>query len=311
MVKPATLYSATSGLNTVLDPERLTMGTRDNPGMIELSQAVNVSIDDRGLISLRNGSEMKQAGAFHSLFCDKGDCFVVQDRAGDSAIFRVGEDFGLTGVRSGLSKGRPMSFTDTGEATFYANGVENGFIAGGVSSVWPIGTYSGPDTNYSFTSAPVGNHIAFKRGGLMLIAVGAILWINHLPYNFGLYNLRSGFVSFPSAIRMICPMESGVFISDQTRTYFLRGTSWFDFVQVAAADYPALEWSLATDVVKLKDIGMDMPGEGRIWASTEGICLGMEDGTVTNLTRRKIEYPKGHVQGACLIKDTKVIHTVF
>ena len=50
-------------------------------------------------------------------------------------------------------------------------------------------------------------------------------------------------------------------------------------------------------------------GFGRIWASTKGVCLGTDDGVFINLTDEKIQYPTGYTAGACLVKDTTVIHT--
>jgi hypothetical protein len=308
--KDTLLFSGSRGLNTVLDPERLSQGTKDDPGMIELAVAVNVSIDDRGLVTLRNGDTLAGSGEFHSLFCDGGDCFVVQERTEDAAIMQVAGDLSLSGVRSGLTKNRRMSFTQVNGDTYYSNGIQNGFIRSGISSAWPINTYEGPETNLNFLPAPVGNHIAFKKGGLMLIAEGPTLWINHEPFAFGLYNLRSGSVSFGSDIRVVCPVAGGVFVSDSQRTWFLRGTSWFDFVQVQVADYPALEWSLAHDPVYLLDMGFETPGFGRIWASDRGVCLGMDDGTFINLTTDKIKYPSGYTFGACLVTDSHIIHTI-
>jgi len=308
--KDTLLFSGSRGLNTVLDPERLSQGTEDDPGMVELAVAVNVSIDDRGLVTLRNGDTLAGSGEFHSLFCDGGDCFVVQERTEDAAIMQVAGDLSLSGVRSGLTKNRRMSFAQVNGDTYYSNGIQNGFIRSGISSAWPINTYEGPETNLNFSPAPVGSHIAFKPGGLMLIAVGPVLWINHFPYIFGLYSLARGFVQFASDIRMICPVAGGVFVSDSTATWFLRGTSWFDFVQVQVATYPALEWSLAHDRVKLQDMGFDAPGFGRIWASTEGVCVGTDDGTLINLTDGQIKYPSGYSSAACLVTDSHILHTV-
>ena len=105
--KPTTLYTSSRGLNTRLDPQRLMHGTKDDPGAVEFAQAVNVDIDDRGLVTIRKGSSLLQAGAFHSLFRARGgDCFVVQDRTSDAAIFKVDPStYTLTGIRSGLAKG--------------------------------------------------------------------------------------------------------------------------------------------------------------------------------------------------------------
>jgi len=311
MVKPIDIYNGTFGLNTITDPVRISAGSDKAPGMIELAVAVDVSIDDTGMVSLRKGDLLAESGTFHSLFCSGGDAFVIQDRTDDAALMKIATDLSISGIRSGLIKGKRMSFTQVNTDTYYSNGLQNGYVHEGLSAAWPVNTYHGPDTNSQFVPTPVGNHIAFKAGGLMLIAEGPTLWICHEPFAFGLFNKRSGFVQFGSDITMICPVAAGVFVSDCEKTWFLRGTSWFDFIQVKVADYPALEWSLAHDAIDLKvAISDKLNGFGRVWATPEGVCLGMDDGNMINLTQEKIAYPSGYTTGACLITDSHILHTV-
>jgi hypothetical protein len=61
----------------------------------------------------------------------------------------------------------------------------------------------------------------------------------------------------------------------------------------------------------LRDAGFDADGFGRMWASTQGVCLGTDDGTWQNLTTGEIKYPSGYTTGACLVTDTHLIHTVY
>ena len=314
-IKPITLYTAAAGLNTRLDPQRLTQGVRDNPGLVELAQAVNISIDDRGLVSLRNGDALAQAGEFHSLFCDGGDCFVVQDRSEDAAIMRVVSlsPVVLEGVRSGLAKGQRMAWCQVNDDTLYSNGLQNGFISSRVSYPWPAGTYTGPDADISFeTSAPVADHIGFMPGGQLLLAEGPAVWINHLPFQFGLFSKRHGYIGFDSDLTMLAVVRDGFFASDSSRTWFFRkGEGWYIYKQEVAENAPALLGSLAHDPILLRDIGIEGEGFGRVWVSTRGVCLGTDDGRLINLTEGEINYPPGYTRGACLVWGKKVIHGVF
>lgn len=314
MAKPITLYSAAAGLNTILDPQRLSSGSRENPGSIELAQAVNVSIDERGLVSLRNGDTSVQSGAFHSLFCDGGDCFVVQDRTSDAAIFKVNSDFTLTGVRSGLTKGLRVAWAQVNADTFYSNGTQNGFIRESASNAWPTGVYSGPEADLQFTStAPVANHMAFRSGGQCLLAVADAVFINHAPFHYGLFNLRKGYIGFESPVVMLADVRDGVFVSDGKAVWFFRKLDgdWYAFKQEMADDSPAIEWSLAHEKISLRDAGFEANGFGRIWCSEKGICLGLDDGSVVNLSDDKVQYPTtGYTYGACLVKDKTVINTI-
>ena len=312
MAKPITLYSATAGLNTRIDPERLLFGIKDNPGLIELAQAVNVSIDDRGLVTLRNGHTRAVAGELHSLFCDGGDCFVIQERTDDAALMRVNTDLTLTGVRSGLTKNRRMAWAQSNTDTFYSNGLHNGFVRDGVSNPWPVGVYQGPEVDMQFTSAPIADHIAFMAGGQVILAKGDKLFLNHEPFQYGLFSLRKGYIGLASPARMVCPVQGGFFVSDDTATWFFRKTeSWYAYRQERADDVPVIEGSLAHDRVRLRDIGFEGNGFGRIWCSTEGICLGTDDGSVVNLTKEAVVYPTAYTYGACLLRGTTVINTIY
>ena len=304
----------TSGLNTVLDPERLQQGDRTNGYEIELAEAVNVSIDNRGLPSLRNGSSPVATGEYHSIFCDGGDCFAILEGESSASIVKIHTDFTTSVVRSGLSKGLRMYFAQTNTDTFYSNGVQNGFIRGGVNYPWPVQTYRGPDADVDFaTSVPVANHIAFLQGGKCVISVGPHLFLNHEPFKYGLFAPALGFIGFESDVSMICPAKSGFFVSDQRQTWFLRKVDggWYRYRQELVDTATAIEWSLAKEKVLLRDIGYDLPGFGRVWRSTEGVCVGTDDGLVFNKTKDKVRLPVGYYRGACLIKGTSVIHTVW
>jgi hypothetical protein len=312
MVKPITLYSAAAGLNTVLDPQRLSQGSKDNPARIELAQAVNVSIDDRGLLTTREGSVMAEAGSFHSLFCSGGDAFVIQERTSDAAIMRVSADLSLTGIRSGLSKNERMAWGQEGGDTFYGNGIQNGYIRDGVSSNWPAGTYTGPDADIQFESvAPIANHMTFIQGGKCVLARGKGAYLNHQPFQYGLFSLARGYIGFASNVRMLCSVQMGFFASDESNTWFFRQleSGWYAYRQELVDAAPAIEWSLAHDKISLRDIGIDANGFCRSWASKNGICLGLDDGSLIHLTKHTINYPQDKETGASLVKGTTIINT--
>lgn len=312
MVRPVTVYSSTAGLNTILDAERLAFGGESPGAGIELAEAVNVSIDDRGLIQLRKGSELLQAGEFHSLFCSNGSaCFVVHERTNDAAIMQVAEDGSLTGVRSGLSKNRRMAWLEVNGDVFYSNGLQNGFIRDGRSNPWKATPYRGPEADWHFEDrVPLSRHIAFRPGGQMLLGEGAAVWINHEPFQFGLWSKAQGYIGFDSDITLLATVRAGFFASDQRRTWFFRKleSGWYHYQQTLVDAAPALLGSLAYDAVSMQDIGMDQPGFARVWATTEGLVLGTDEGMIIKTTKDRLLYPEGKASGACLVKDNIIYH---
>jgi len=314
MVASITIYKGAAGLNTVLDPQRLSQGSINAPNIIELAEAANVSIDERGLTTSRYGSVPEHAGEYHSIFCKNGgECFVIQENELDASLVQVLGDYSLSTVAGGLTKGLYMAWDRIGNDTFYSNGIDKGYIRGGVAYPWPVQQYNGPDVDMQFATAiPAITHLAFLDGGKLVISVGNAIFQNHLPYQYGLFSPGVGNVAaFATDVTMIAAVENGFFASDQTTTKFFRKTEdWYRYRQEPAKSYPALEWSLAHDDVELKEIGFDMPGNGRVWGSTKGIILGTDDGQSFNLSEPKVRYPSGYTQGACLIKkDSTVIHT--
>lgn len=310
------LYKGASTLNTVLDPERLSTGSQEKPNIIELAQAVNVSIDDNFLVTLRNGDTLAQSGSFHSGFCgESGPGLMISETASWASIVYVSSvtPFITAGIRSGLTKNKYMSWAEVNDVVFYANGFDNGYIKNNVSSAWPSGNYTGPDSNYDYlTTAPVANLLAYRGGGIMALVCGDTVWFNMEPFEFGLFNKARGFIRLDSTITMIAAVDSGYFISDSKRTWFFRGTSWHDLEQPRVVEFkPALKQSLAHNKILLSDLGMDAGGYGRIWVSKDGVCLGTDSGGFINLTREQVKYPQAYSYAACLVANGKIINTVF
>lgn len=296
------LFRSSSGLMTIVDPVRIPYDPET--GVTALSRAVNITHDRTGRPSRRTGYTLKQSGLFHSLFCNGGACFVGQG----PYLYRVGTDYSLQQLRGALSGAR-ISYVQHNEETYYANGFQNGVIRDGVSYSWPAGAYEGPETVRQFSGAPVGQHLAFYSTR-WYISVGKELWISE-PYGPGLFDLARGLIQFESNIRMIKPVDGGIFISDSKKTWFFAGKDYDDFEQKLAAPYPALEWSDAIDYINAEELGFEVVGHCALWGSQEGAILGTPDGRAMNLTKNKVVYPKVGAQGAGLLRNKNFIHNMF
>lgn len=297
---PIKIYSGSSGLNTVDDPVRLPF---QEGGLTDLQVAINISIDQSNRINRRIGTSRLLTGAYHSLFCDGGDCFVIRG----SALFQVNSNNSLTGLRSELTAGVKMDFDQVGERTYYCNGYEIGYIYNSVSYTWIIGDYTGVKTNRQFDAPPVGTHLADFMGR-MFIAEGKVLWWSE-PFNFDIYDKAESFVQFYDDIIMIQPVVGGIFVSTDKKIYFLGGTNPKDFTFQEVAQFPAIEWTNTVEKVDATDIGLD-GGLSAMWASKEGAILGLPSGQIFNLNKNKVVYPDDATTGFGCLRGYNFIHGV-
>lgn len=290
-MRPVTIFSEATGLNTVTDPVRI----RFNKGVTDLQVAANIKIDQSGRINRRPGTTLLQAGAYHSLFCDGGDCFVV----GGDSLYQVASDGSISSIRSGLNPGARMAFETVGARTYYSNGFQFGWIMGGISNAWEKGTYSGPDTTRFFSGPMPGHHLS-SGYGRMLIAEDNVIWWSEL-YDYGLFDRAGSFAQFNTKILMVKAVTAGWFVSTEKNTYFLAGVNPKEWNLIKVASFPAVEWTVAIDYVEGGDLGLE-PGLYALWASHEGAILGTPGGSIQNLNKSKIVYKEcGKAGFGCLM----------
>jgi hypothetical protein len=158
-------------------------------------------------------------------------------------------------------------------------------------------------------SAPAGQLIAHYRGW-MFVAVGDTLYASQ-PYAYELFDLRE-YLQLDGQITLLAPMvdkemldgagrSSGFFIGTDRSCGVLVGNDPKDFQYVPKTAYGAIAGAL--DYVDGSLFGDDTSG-GRdlpMWLSTQGVCIGMPDMQVKNLTRSKFGFTATG-QGAALFQ---------
>lgn len=295
------LFSASSGINNRVDPARVRFDPET--GVSDLVVAVNVTHDDAGSVSRRKGKSLAVAGDFHSLFVGNGECY-----AGEGTdLYRLGDGLTLMGVRSSLN-GERISYAATPHGIYYSNGKETGVLKEGVSIPWFKGEYVGPETSRNFESHPKGQHLEVFSGR-MFIAEDDVLWWSE-PYAFGLYDKARSFVQFKSRIRMVKAVAGGLYVSDENTTYFLGGTNPQEFVQRTVVGSPALEWAEEHELVPSSELGIDGAGMCALWAGTDGVYVGTDQGQVIPWNKDKVAYPRGLSKGAGVLVGRNFIHAM-
>jgi len=302
------ILKGTSGLNNIVDPLRHQYNPETGVGF--LAEAINCDIDDSGMISRRAGQTLLSAVSSHSVFCDKGDCFVVQDRTNDAALYKVGTDYSLTGIRSGLTKGARIAFKQIGTKTYYTSIYQNGVIEDGISSAWPINTtHVGATTVRAFYSAPLGAHLELFHSCIWIMQDN-VIWVSE-PNAFGKFDMARRFFQFGSNGRMMKAVTGGVWVSDSEKTAFIAAEDKFDDMRyIKKASFPAHEWSENIELLDLSQSEFQLPGLSAVWSSDAGLCIGSADGQLIVATEKKLIYPTGS-SGSTIINGNNVINSIY
>lgn len=298
------LFRGASGLNTVVDPVRLPFDK--DTGISALAVAVNVVLDDTGRPSRRDGHILVFDDLpAHSIFCDGGDClFVAED-----TLCQMLPGYTRVVLRTGLREGARADYAQVNDDIYYTNGVQIGIVrSGGLHEDWISRPYVGPETNRVFAGPTPGEHIAFHASRVWLSDGRYAIYSE--PFAFAWFDLARNFIPLDSRVRMMKPVRDGMFMSSEKATYFLSGREPKEFRLLKVAGYPALEWSVAIDYVEGLDLGLQLPGLCALWASPAGVCLGLPDGSMMNLTRNKVVLPENLSAGASLLRGYNLITTM-
>lgn len=302
MREPIIIFSGSTGLNTVDDPVRIKF---DSTGLSDLAVGVNVVIEDSGRVSRRNGRQLIcAASTAHSLFCDGGDCLF---RSGKTLV-RLLSDYTTETLVDGFQENTRVDYAQVNDEIYFTCPNKNGIVKDHILIPWRTTRYVGPDTNRIFSDPPLGEHITFFQARIF-VSVGSDIFFSD-PYAFSLFDYHRNHISLESKVRMMKPVKNGMFISTDKKIYFVSGPSPKEWELVEVANYPALEWSVAVDLIDGLEIGLPSPGLCAVWASSKGACLGTSVGEFLNLTQQKVVYPNTNPVGASVLVGHNLIQTL-
>ena len=120
-------FRSTIGLVNKIDPSRHQYSEKD--GVSELAEAVNIVFDETGSISRRLGYTITSViSESHSLYCEDSIALFV---TGD-ALCLLAEDMSYAPLRN-VTRGARMSYAQIGDAVYYMNGAERGYVQDDIS----------------------------------------------------------------------------------------------------------------------------------------------------------------------------------
>lgn len=293
------IYKGTKGLNTEIDPARIEFNPES--GIQDLAACKNVDVDDTGRISRRKGFEKKVSGNYHSGFsCGDYSLCVTGD-----ALTVLEADYSTVPIRQ-VTAGRRMSYVKVGTEIYYANGVETGFVRDRVSYSWVKLLELREVTTRVLSSPPVGHLLSFFNGRIYIAVGNSIYYTEANSRNH--VDLASNVIIESSRIRMIAPVEGGIYIGNSKEILFYKGESPKTFTRSLVANYPVVEGTATT--VMVSQVGeLEEGGKIVLMATERGLSIGFPDGKLVNFSEDKVRFPSANY-GAGIYKDRKFIVTM-
>jgi hypothetical protein len=292
------------GLNVVTDPVRIMFDPEK--GIVDLATAYNVDIDSSGRISRRSGQTLKGNWNSRDSFCEGGECLFVSG----SSLYRLNADYTRTGVRSGLTSEERMWYVQVGNKIYYANGIERGYVVGGISYIWQKGIYYGPVTSRVFSNPP--EHITMLEvyKGRLYAVVDDVIWYSE-PLNYGAFDLAANFIPAGSNVRFIkasygaTDKESdGLYVGTDKGVIFLEGDEPDKFSLEQVSDSPPVIGTAVRAESALTGDGKS--GKEVIWTAQNGIWIGNANGSAICVTKDKLVFPSA-LNGAAVYHKGKYI----
>lgn len=294
-------FKKSTGLDAKIDPVR--HGYKEEDGVTSLEIGYNIQHDRTGRISMRKGYEATDVTAdCHSLFCDGGDCCFV---TGD-ALCLLNSDFSYKELRN-VTPGNKMAYCQVGDRVYYTNGVEKGFVLGGLSYGWekPSVVYGQQDSTRVKTGPPIGSLIAYYNDRAY-VAQGNYLWGSDRGATT-VFDPIAGRLGFESNITFVMPVKEGIYVGTERSVAFLRGNSYHDFRYERKRTYGAITGTAIYAEAELIPVVEGVQDVGILCTSSGGVLYGTSQGDIINLTRYKLKMPEALFGAAVKINEDYIV----
>ena len=288
------------GIDNVNESQRVDKGT--------LSVATNVDMRNDQSLARRSGYIELASGDFSSLWGNDKIALAVKD----GRLVRVFIDGTTSPIDNTLNVDSGVVYADGKDGYIYCAGYSFMIRTDGVDVYTPEqldktekSSYSLPNIkNYEITNSGMAlGNLDIKRNktiikgatvlevyrGRMYAAKDKVLWFSDAHDFMRILKLEKNYFYFPTDITAIKAVDNGVYVSEEDKIWFLRGTSPkdFDFTVVYSAGIVR-----GTDVrIDSITLGEQVISPAIMWTTKKGICIGTDSGQVFNLTERKYNMP--------------------
>lgn len=260
----------------------------------ELVDLVNADPDNNGGCSLRPGYLQRYDGDVRSMFAND-DIILYQE---GPALKRFNPaDYSSSFLNLSLDPDVDANFCDVNGLVMYSDETI-------LRKVYEGADYGLTATTEEFkVTTPAGQVMAeFYRK--LLVGVGSELCVTD-PDSVDYMDSRLCRFPFGGTILMIAPVDNGVYLSTDTKIYFLAGGNQMEWSQPRnvrkVADYPAIKGTAIR--MKAEKTGLEKVDGNLVMFSTEmGYCYGLNDGVLLNVTEERVR-PGVFAAGTAVLRE--------
>uniref|UniRef100_I2Q1D8 Uncharacterized protein n=1 Tax=Desulfovibrio sp. U5L TaxID=596152 RepID=I2Q1D8_9BACT len=268
------------GLNTQAAPEALAWDSRS--GAFEAARLVDVDVLDNGRRVRRRPGRVRVDGRVWR------DPFTGPDGAVyaviDDVLCRVLADLTPVPLLPLTTPGR-LAWTALDDLVFWTNGIEKGLIQNGEPKAWGGLAWPVAGEADRFVSPPAGQVLG-THGGRVWIGDGVFLSFTEGAGGFHFWQDGASFFEMSAEVTMIRPANDGLYVGTTDGVWFLAGLDPGQMAPRRVSFDPAI---LGSDVtVRADEWGRFDPQLSPLWTSSRGICLGLQQGLVINLTKNRV-----------------------
>lgn len=303
------VLGAFDGIRNTVSPERL--------GVKDLEAAVNIDLDDVGQARRRRGYRKITTGSWHSLR-DLGDIrLVVLD-----GVLGFLTD-GLQHIALGTVGDDPLSYTRVGGVIYFSSRTVAGKIVNGSIEPWgeqgagewlspvirPTETLGAIAGRY-LTAPPNATEIEAYKGRIYL-AADNVLWATEL-YLYDKVDASKNYIMLEHDITMVRAVGDGLYVGTTAQLLFLRGNLSEGLKLDTVMESPVVRGSsVMVPIPKVHPRAATQPvpeGTAPVFMTGEGICVGLDNGEVYNLTQDHVVFPQA-VRAAALYREDQGANT--
>lgn len=279
----------------------------------DLAAAVNVDIDDVGQARRRRGYVKRLAGDFHSAVTIAGQVLGVRD----GWLGQIFPDWTFQAV---VEVGpEALSYTNVGSDIYYSSLTASGKIVGGTRFPWGMEVSPGQWLSPVITPTDTLGEIAGKMlgappmaqelehyKGRIYLAAGKLLWATEL-FQYDHVDKTRNYIPFEDDITMVAAVTDGLYVGTTAHLFFLDGTLSEGFARstvMAGGVIRGSRVSVPTSRVHPEARTRPTPeDDGPVFMTTRGVCAGMANGEVFNITQDRMVFPAAQRAAALYRED--------